>query len=311
MTNATLTHWIVFNLMIIGLLAIDLSYFKKQHRMPRLSEILISVIGWFALAGIFNIWVYYAFGKEAALNFLAGFLLEKSLSVDNLFLFLLIFGDFKVPASSKRLVLFYGILGAIIMRALFILGGIALISRFNWIFYVFGVFLIISGFRLMFKKEEEIVLQEERFIYRLFRRFIPLTPEYHNDAFFIKKEGKKLATPLFFVLLLIETTDLIFALDSVPAIFGITTDPFIVYTSNIFAILGLRSLFFILEDVMQRFYLLHYSLAVILIFIGIKMMLANYFHVPVEITLLIIVSLLGIAIAASYLFPQKTQSVKR
>jgi tellurite resistance protein TerC len=254
------------------------------------------------LAFAFNIWIYFAFGSEPALAFLTGYLLEKSLSVDNLFIFLLLFSHFKVPDQAKHQVLFYGILGAIIMRGLLIWGGIALVQHFNWIFIFFGLFLIVTGIRLAFKHEDEEEV-EHSVVYRWLQKHMRFTPHYHGEAFFIHQNGRWIATPLFSVLLLIETTDLIFALDSVPAILGITTDPFIVYTSNIFAILGLRSLFFALEGVMKSFYLLHYALAFILVFIGCKMVLADLIHVPTWVTLVILLSALTTAVIGSRVWP--------
>ncbi len=304
-----LYHWVIFNLMIIGLLILDLWYFHRDPHAITIKEALLTSVAWISLALLFNLWIYYSFGQEMALNFFTGYLLEKSLSLDNLFIFLLIFSHFKVPKDLKHHVLFYGILGAIVMRATLILGGVVLVNLFHWIFYLFGAFLFFTGLKLFFSKEEEIQY-EKTLAYRLLSSYIPLTSTYHGKAFLIKQEGRWTGTPLLVILTLVETTDFLFALDSVPAILAITTDPFIVYTSNIFAILGLRSLFFALEGVMQRFYLFHYALSIILIFIGIKMILVNLVHIPTWITLIFMLVLLIAALIGSLIFPQNSKSPK-
>lgn len=308
LVDVNITHWIIFNVLILGLLSVDLIY--SHHNPHRLSfkEAVWMSVGWISLAAIFNVWIYTQFGKEAGLAFLTGYLLEEALSIDNLFVFLVIFAYFKVPADVKHTVLFYGILGAIVMRAGLIAGGIGLVYLFHWAFYVFGLFLIYTGLKLAFQKEEEEVKHEKTIIYRLLSSFIPMTNKFHKDKFFIWEGNKWVGTSLLMVLVMIETTDLIFALDSVPAILGITTDPFIVYTSNIFAILGLRSLFFVVERVMDRFYLLHYALAVILIFIGVKMLLHDLIHVPLSVTFGVIILSITAALVASLLFPQKNKT---
>ncbi len=236
----TLYHWIGFNCII--LLLLDLWRFRHPHSIG-IKEALLTSAAWISLAIVFNGWIYWTFGTQAALDFLAGYLVEESLSIDNLFVFLLLFSHFKVPETAKHQVLFYGVLGAIVMRALLIWGGISLIHSFEWAFFVFGIFLVITGTRLAFNTEQE-EKTEESLIYRWLKKCLPFTDKYHGDSFVVRQKDGLKATPLLAVLILIETTDLIFALDSVPAILGITTEPFIVYTSNIFAILGLRSLFF-------------------------------------------------------------------
>jgi tellurite resistance protein TerC len=298
----SLYHWIAFNLIILTLLGIDLwRSFRDPHPIG-IKEALWTSLGWISLALLFNAWIYVAFGPQHALDFLTGYLVEESLSIDNLFVFLILFDHFKVPETAKHQVLFYGVLGAIVMRALLIWAGIALVQNFSWIFIVFGLFLIFTGIQLAFKpkKMEEI---EDNLIYSWLRKWLPFTDHYVGNAFFIRQKGRWLATPLFAVLVLIETTDLIFALDSVPAILGITTEPFIVYTSNIFAILGLRSLFFALEGLMKSFYLLHYALAFILVFIGCKMIAAPYVHIPTWVALLVLIFSLTSAIVISFLYP--------
>lgn len=299
-----IVHWIVFNLFVLILLAFELWRFTRHPHPIGIKESLLNSCGWISIALLFNVWIYFAFGSKPALNFFTGYLVEKTLSVDNLFVFLIIFSHFKVPESSKHQVLFYGVLGAIVFRALLIWGGIELVKNFDWIFIIFGLFLIIAGFRLAFKPESEKEI-ENQLTYRWLKKWIPLTNRYIGNAFLVKSNGQWLATPLLVTLLLIETTDLIFALDSVPAILGITTEPFIVYTSNIFAILGLRSLFFAVESLIQNFHLLHYALAFILIFIGSKMIAADFIHIPTEITLTIIIIALVLAIIGSLFYPSK------
>lgn len=307
--SVSLYHWLYFNLLIFILLGIDLWRSYRNPHPIELKEALITSCGWISLAFIFNGWIYFTFGSGPALDFLTGYLLEESLSVDNLFVFLLIFAHFKVPEIAKYQVLFYGVLSAIIMRALLIWAGIALVERFDWIFIFFGLFLIITGIRLALKQESEEKI-EENFIYKWLLKYLPFTKKYEGNAFLIKQNGQWLATPLLAVLILIEITDLIFALDSVPAILGITTEPFIVYTSNIFAILGLRSLFFALEGFMKGFYLLHYALAFILIFIGSKMLITDIIHISTWVTLIILVSALAIAIIGSLLYPPPSSKLK-
>lgn len=309
LVDVDLSHWVIFNITILALLSADLIYSYYYPHKLSFKEALAMTFGWVSLAALFNTWIYMRFGKEAGLAFLTGYLLEEALSVDNLFVFLLIFSYFKVPDTIKHTVLFYGILGAIVMRAGLIAGGIGLVHLFHWAFYFFGAFLIYTGFKLAFQKEEEEIQHEKTVVYRVLSKFIPMTNKYHGASFFIKQGGKWMGTPLFVVLVMIETTDLIFALDSVPAILGITTDPFIVYTSNIFAILGLRSLFFVLEHVMDRFYLLHYALALILVFIGVKMLIADWVKVPLGVTFGVILSSIITSLICSLIWP-KEKSIK-
>lgn len=305
--EVSIAHWIVFNLVVIGLLAADLFYFHRYPHRVGLKEALITSAGWISIALLFNLWIYLGYGKEPALAFLTGYLLEASLSVDNLFVILIIFSHFQVPASARHGVLFWGILGAIVMRAGLIAGGLFLISHFSWMFYLFGVFLIYSGWGLLFKKETEKIDHEKNIVYRLLSKCIRLKSEYIGNAFLIKENGVWVGTLLLVVLLIIETTDLIFALDSVPAILGITIDPYIVYTSNICAILGLRSFFFVLERTMQRLYLIHYALSAILIFIGVKMVASDLFHISTAVSFGFIVGILFVAVLCSILFPKKGQ----
>lgn len=297
-------HWIIFNLCILFLLGLDLWRSYTTPHATSMKEALWTSIAWVSLAFLFNVWIYYSYGSDPALKFLTGYILEKSLSVDNLFVFLLIFSHFKVPDISKRQVLFYGVLGAIIMRALLIWAGIGLVSHFQWILEVFAIFLIFIGLKLLFTKEQKIDFERNK-LYRWLSGWINISQSYQGQKFFYKDQNKWVATPLFIVLIMIESIDLLFALDSVPAVLGITTDPFIVYTSNIFAILGLRSLFFLLEGLMKLFYLLHYAVAVILILIGCKMIADNFIKIPITNTLGIMLFILIAALIGSFLFPQK------
>jgi tellurite resistance protein TerC len=250
--------------------------------------------------------VYFWRGGETALQFLTGYLIERSLSVDNLFVFLMIFSYFRVASQYQYKVLFWGILGALIMRALFIATGVALLNTFHWIIYVFGAFLIIIAVKMAFEKEKEIH-PEKNPVLLLFRKLMPVTKNFEGGSFFIRKGGKSFATPLFVVLLVIETTDVIFALDSIPAILAITTDPFIVYSSNVFAILGLRALYFALAGVMELFHYLNIGLSVILAFVGVKMLLSRVYEIPVSVALGVVALTLVISILTSLMFPQKNK----
>ena len=296
--------WIGFTVFVLAMLALDLGVFHRKSHTVSMREALTWSGVWITLALLFNAGIWYWRGSDQGLTFLTGYVVELSLSVDNLFVFLLIFGYFKVPAQYQHKVLFWGILGALVMRAVFIGAGIALIQKFHWIIYVFGAILVISGLKMAFEKDKE-VHPEKNPVLRLFRRFMPVTGEYHGSSFFIKREKLWVATPLFIVLLMLETTDLVFAVDSVPAVLAITTDPFIVYTSNVFAILGLRSMFFALAGVMKLFHYLHYGLAAVLVFVGGKMLLAGFYKIPTLASLLVIVGLLAVAVVASLLHARR------
>lgn len=295
--------WILFNLFVLAMLALDLGVFHRKAHVVRLKEALGWSVVWICLALLFNLLIYFWLGPETALQFLAGYIIEKSLSVDNLFVFLLIFSYFSVPSVYQHKILFWGILGALIMRAIFIAAGITLIEKFHWMIYLFGGFLIITGIKMAFQKDKELH-PEANPVLRLFRRFVPVTDQYYNDHFFVLKEGKHWATPLFVVLLLIETTDVIFAVDSIPAILAVTRDPFIVYTSNVFAILGLRALYFALAGIMQLFHYLHYGLSLILVFVGTKMLISDIYKVPIGIALAVIAGILIVSVVASILRPR-------
>ena len=290
--------WIGFSIFVLAMLALDLGVFHRKSHTVGMKEALTWSAVWIALALLFNAGIWYWRGPDQGLTFLTGYVVELSLSVDNLFVFLLIFAYFKVPAQYQHKVLFWGILGALVMRAVFIGAGIALIQKFHWIIYVFGAVLVISGLKMAFEKDKE-VHPEKNPVLKIFRRFMPVTGEYHGGDFFVKRGQLWAATPLFIVLLMLETTDLVFAVDSVPAVLAITTDPFIVYTSNVFAILGLRSMFFALAGIMKLFHYLHYGLAAVLVFVGAKMLLAGFYKIPTLASLLVIVGLLAVAVVAS------------
>jgi tellurite resistance protein TerC len=295
--------WVGFIAFVLAMLALDLGVFHKKAHVVQPREAGAWVAAWIVLALLFAAGLWLWESSSTALTFLTGYVIELSLSVDNLFVMVVIFSYFRVPPQSLHRVLFYGILGALAMRGLFIGVGALLLARFSWILYVFGAMLVITGMRMMFKQDEEFDGDNNRVV-KLVRRRVPMTMEYHDSRFFVLEQGTKLATPLFLVLILIEFTDLIFAVDSIPAIFGITRDPFLVFTSNIFAILGLRSMFFLLAAVVERFYLLKYGLAIILTFIGVKMLGEAWFHIPILLSLGVVLATLALSIAASLLWPQ-------
>ena len=304
--KASLLFWVVFNVIIVTVLALDLGVFNRRAHKISLKEALSWSGVWITLALIFNVFVYVQFGKTRALEFLTGYLIEYSLSIDNIFVFILIFSYFAVKPKYQHKILFWGILGALIMRGIFIFAGVALINRFHWIVVIFGGFLVFSGLKMLFQKEEVSVEPEKNGLVRLFRKFLPVSDTFHGDSLFIKQDKKLIATPLFLVLLVIESTDLIFAVDSIPAVLAISQDTFIVYTSNIFAILGLRSLYFAVSGIMGLFRYLKVGLAIVLTFVGLKM-LASYFHfdIPILISLAIIVTILLISIIASVIVKKK------
>lgn len=299
--------WVGFIAFVLAMLALDLGVFHRKAHVVKPREAGIWVAVWVSLALVFAGGLWYFESSEVALTFLTGYVIEESLSVDNLFVMVVIFNYFAVPATSQHRVLFYGILGALIMRGLFIGLGALLLSRFEWILYVFGAMLLITGVRMMFKQDEEFEGEQNKVV-RLVRRFVPMTHDYRGTQFFIRENGRRLATPLFLVLILVEFTDLIFAVDSIPAIFGITRDPFLVFTSNIFAILGLRSMYFLLAAVIEKFYLLKYGLAVILSFIGVKMLGEKFYHIDILLSLGIVLGTLALSIAASMIWPKPEEA---
>jgi tellurite resistance protein TerC len=291
--------WIGFNVFIVFLLIIDLKVFNRKAHEIHIKESLMWSGVWIAISLLFNVGVYFWFGRESALQFLTGYLIEKSLSIDNLFVFLLLFTYFKVPAKYQHEVLFWGILGALVMRGALILLGAALITRFHWILYIFGLFLVITGVKMALQKEKKEVHPERNIVVRIFKKFFPFTAGYHEEKFFVKAHGKQYGTLLLIVLIVIETTDLLFAVDSIPAIFAVTQDSFIIYTSNVFAILGLRALYFALAGIIDLFYYLRHGLSIVLTFIGFKMLLMGYVNIPIGWALGVVGTVLLIAIAAS------------
>ena len=297
--------WILFNLFIIGLLALDLGVFHKKTHAVGVKEALGWSAAWITLALLFNgaIWLWHPRGETAALEFLAGYLIEKSLSVDNLFVFLLIFSYFRVPGLYQHKILFWGIIGALLMRGVMIIVGAALIREFHWIIYIFGAFLVYTGVKMFFQKDDPELHPERNIFVRLFKKLYKVTHEYHGDKFFITENGYRVATPLIIVLIVVEVTDLVFAVDSIPAIFAITRDSFIVYTSNVFAILGLRSLYFALAGIMDLFHYLKYGLAIVLAFVGVKMLISDIYPLPIVVALGVIGGILLISILLSLLIP--------
>jgi tellurite resistance protein TerC len=298
-----LLFWILFNLFVLSMLGLDLGVFHRRAHTVKFREALAWSGAWIALAAIFAVVIFFWHGRTPALEFVTGYVIELSLSVDNLFVFLLIFRFFQVPAIHQHKVLFWGILGALIMRAIFIAAGVSLIQRFHWIIYAFGAFLVYSGIKLFFQEEAEIH-PEKNPVLRLFRRWVPVTKDYVGNRFFVRSAGLY-ATPLFVVLLVVETTDLLFAVDSIPAILAITRDAFIVYTSNVFAILGLRSMYFALAGMMEMFRYLHYGLSLVLISVGAKMLLSHYFEIPTSVALAAVAGVLAISVIASMANPKK------
>ncbi|MCG6535662.1 MAG: TerC family protein [Syntrophales bacterium LBB04] len=300
--------FVAFVVFILAMLTLDLIVFHRRAHVIRIREALIWSGFWIALALLFNLGIYVWHGQEKALEFFGGYLMEYSLSVDNMFVFLLIFSYFGLPRQNQHKILFWGILGALVTRALVIVVGVALIQKFHWIIYIFGAFLILTGIKMASQKSRD-VHPERNPLLKLFRRLMPITDRYEDDKFFVKRVGHYLATPLFIVLLVIESTDIIFAVDSIPAVLAITTDPFIVYTSNVFAILGLRALFVALAGIMQLFHYLHYGLSVILVFVGIKMLLAEIYKIPVGVALGVIASVLLVSVIASIIRPRQAEIV--
>lgn len=295
--------WIFFCASVFVLLALDLGVFHRKSHVIGIREAMIWSVIWLAVAVLFNIVVYLWYGQETALEFAAAYIVERSLSVDNLFVFLLIFSYFKVPAVHQYRVLFWGILAALALRAIFIMTGITLIQHFHWLIYLFGAFLIYTGLKIAMKKEDDGADLSQNRILRWSKRILPTVEHYDGGKFFSRNGGRWFVTPLFLVLLVVETSDLIFALDSVPAVLGVTLDPFVAYTSNIFAILGLRALYFALAGCMLMFRFLSGGITIILIFVGAKMLASGFYEVPVSIALGIILLVLIAAIGLSVLIP--------
>jgi tellurite resistance protein TerC len=306
MIATNIWFWVGFIAFVLAMLALDLGVFNKTPHVVKAKEAAVMTGLWVGLALLFAAGLAHFADPQTALTFLTGYVIEESLSVDNIFVIVLIFQYFAVPAKYQHRVLFWGILGALVMRGLFILVGAALLARFEWIIYLFGALLVITGVRMAVKQDEEFD-GEQNPVVKFVRRFLPVTHVYHGKHFFITENGRRYATPLLLVLVLVEATDLIFAIDSIPAIFGITRDPFIVFTSNIFAVMGLRSLFFLLASVVTKFHLLKYGLAVILTFVGAKMLLEHWIHIPIMLSLGIVVAVLAASIVASLIWPNARQ----
>ena len=302
MSSQTLL-WILFGLFVVVMMALDLGVFHRKAHEVKFKEALAWTTAWVLLALCFNAGIYIYRGQEAAMQFLTAYLLEESLSVDNLFVFLLIFSYFKVPARYQHGVLFWGILGVLIMRGAFIYLGVALVHRFEWIMYIFGAMLVLTGIKLAFEKDKHVELEHNP-ILKFFRRIFPVSKDYEGAKFFVRQDSRILVTPLFIILMFLNTVDLIFAMDSIPAVIAISQDVFIVFTSNIFAILGLRSLYFVISNIMELFHHLHYGLSLILVFIGIKMLIMDFYKIPTSASLAFILVTLIISIIASIVWPK-------
>jgi len=300
-----LLFWILFNLFVLGMLVLDLGFLQRPGHAVKFREALAWSFTWIGLACAFAVLIYFWYGHATAVEFVTGYVIELSLSVDNLFIFLLIFRCFRVSPDYQHKVLFWGIVGALVMRAIFIFVGIGLIRGFHWITYIFGAFLVYSGSKL-FRHEEVGIEPENNPILRWFRRSVPMTESYQGDKFVVRRGGLY-ATPLLAVLVVVETTDLLFATDSIPAVLAITLKPFIVYTSNVFAVLGLRSMYFVLAGMMELFRYLHYGLAAVLIFIGAKMLISAYYQIPTGVALAVVVGVLLVSVLASLVHPQSQQ----
>lgn len=302
-------EWLAFGLIIAFMLFLDLGVFHKKTHAVSIKESLAWTFVWIVLAMLFNIWIYYSMGEQKGLEFLTGYVIEKSLSIDNIFVISLIFSYFRVPPQYQHRVLFWGVLGALFFRIIFIFAGVALIQKFHWMIYVFGGFLVITGLKMLKDSEKKIDI-ENNFLINFVKKFFRISSTFEGEKFIIKKDGVKYFTPLFLVLVMIESTDIVFAVDSIPAILAITPDPYIVFTSNVFAILGLRSLYFALNGIMEMFEYINYALAGILVFVGVKMMIASYVKIPTILSVSVIFTLIIISVLASIYFPKKKKKNK-
>jgi tellurite resistance protein TerC len=309
MNDSTLL-WVAFNAFVLIMLALDLGVFHRKAHEVSIKEALTWTGIWIALAMLFNLFIYHHFDKEKAIEFFTGYIIEKSLSVDNIFVIIMIFSYFNVPRIYQHKVLFWGVLGALVMRVIFIFAGVELLHRFHWLIYIFGGFLVITAIRMIVSKDDKLEPERNPLV-KLVRKKFRVTPAFHEDNFFVRIGGQLSATPLFLVVIMIEATDLIFAVDSIPAILAISEDPFIVYTSNVFAILGLRSLYFALSGIEKYFQYLKYGLAVILVFVGAKMCLMDFIKIPVEVSLIVIVFVLGISMLASAVMSRQQHSAAK
>mgnify|MGYP001470752520 CR=1 FL=1 len=302
--EVSIWFWVIFNAFVLLMLTLDLGVFHKKLHVVSVKEAITWTGVWVFLALCFNVLVYYLFGETKALEFFTGYVIEKALSVDNIFVFVLIFSYFQIPAIYQHKILFWGIIGALIMRVIFIFAGVALLEKFHWTIYVFGAILIFTGIKMLFEKDKKMAPDKNPVI-KLFKKIVPTTNELHADKFFVTINYKKYATPLFVVLIMVEITDLIFAVDSIPAILGVTQDQFIVYTSNVFAILGLRSLYFALANVIDRFKYLAIGLALILVFVGLKMLAIDFYKIPIHYSLLVIFVILISSVVFSIIKTKK------
>lgn len=300
--------WIGFAIIVVVIMILDLGIFEKSGHVMSMKEAVVKTILFVLIALGFNSMIWMRDGSAAGMEFLAGYLIELSLSVDNLFVFLMLFSFFKVQRQYQSRVLFWGILGALVLRGIFVFAGAALINEFHWVMYIFGAFLIFTAAKMFFQKEKDLD-PEKSFLIRLLRKTIPISKDFHGSKFFVKEGSKYLATPLFIVLVLVEITDIMFAFDSIPAIFAVTKDPFIVFTSNVFAILGLRALYFCIAGLMDSFVYLKPALSFILAFVGIKMLIVEFYKIPTVASLLFIVLALGIAIVASLIKAKKEKAI--
>ncbi|MFA5168720.1 MAG: TerC family protein [Candidatus Omnitrophota bacterium] len=301
--------WSVFGVVVIVMLALDLGVFHRREHEVKMKEAVIWSVIWTVVALLFNWGIYLVKGKELAMQFLAGYVLERTLSFDNLFVFLLVFNYFKLPGIHHHKVLFWGIFGALIFRAIFIACGIGLLHYFSWMIYVFGAILVWTGVKLAMEKDAKVDPEKNIFL-KGFKRVMPVTDQYGHGNFFIRVSGTLFATPLMVILIVVESTDVIFAVDSIPAILAISRDPFIVYSSNIFAILGLRALYFVIAELMRLFHHLHYGLSLILVLIGLKMLIASFVHIPTSSALGAILFILAVSVIASIVWPQKSGELK-
>ncbi|KAA6432239.1 TerC family protein [Rufibacter glacialis] len=303
--NTDILFWVGFNAFVLLLLALDLFVFHRKTHEVKIKEALWWSAFWIALSMAFNVLVYYWKGSGPALEFLTAYLIEKSLSVDNLFVFILIFNYFQVPAKYQHKILFWGVLGALFFRAVFILVGVALLAKFHFIVYILGGFLIFTGIKMATSSGDEDLDPSANPVVKFVGRYMPITKRHYEGNFFVRLDKTLFATPLFLVLIMVETTDIVFAADSIPAILAISKDPFIVYTSNVFALLGLRALYFALAGIMQLFHYLHYGLSVILIFIGAKLILQDFYHINMLVALGVVAFILTTSVVLSLIFPKK------
>ncbi|UOQ65081.1 TerC family protein [Hymenobacter volaticus] len=299
--------WVGFNAFVLGMLLLDLLVFNRKAHVVKMREALSWSFFWIALSLVFNYFVYRNMGRQAGLEFLTGYLIEKSLSVDNLFVFLLIFSYFRVPPQYQHKILFWGVLGALVLRAIFILVGAALLAKFSFLLYVLGAFLVYTGIKMATNAGEPEIDPDSNPVVKFLSRHLPITSQLHEGKFFVRKDGLLFATPLLVVLVMVETTDVVFAVDSIPAILAVSRDTFIVYTSNVFALLGLRALYFALEGLMRLFHYLHYGLSLILIFIGSKLLLSEVYHMSMGLSLGVVGVILALSVVASLLFPKQEE----